>query len=116
MKNVILRSKIGINFSKNFNARPPVLQVKGRMAEVIAGKTLLVTEYAPGLERHFKIDNEIICFKSPDEAFKKITFLLKNENVMNKIADNGYKRFLKDHDTRVRLKQILDFVNEKSLC
>ena len=115
MKNIISRSKIGINFSKNFNSKPPVLQVKGRMAEVVAGNALLVTEYAPDLERHFKIDNEIICFKSPNEAAKKIKFLLNNQAVLNKIRQNGYKRFLKDHDTKVRLKQIMEFVSENSL-
>jgi len=115
MKNVISRSKIGINFSKNYNSHPPVLQVKGRMAEVVAGNALLLTEYTPGIEEHFKIDKEIVVFKSPDEAYKKIQFLLKNNNILETIKNNGYKRFIKDHDTQVRLKQILEFVNAKSI-
>ena len=116
MKDVISRSKIGINFSKNYNGVPPVLQMKGRMAEVVAGNTLLLTEYAPGLETHFKIDKEIVVFKTPDEAYKKIKFLLSNQGVYDNIRNSGYNRFLKDHDTQVRLTQILEFaVNGKSL-
>ena len=60
----IAESKIGINFSKNYNANPPVLQMKGRMVEVPAANALLFTEYAPGLEEHFIIDKEVITFKS----------------------------------------------------
>jgi len=57
----------------------------------------------------------LIVFKSPDEAYKKIQFLLKNNNILETIKNNGYKRFIKDHDTQVRLKQILEFVNAKSI-
>lgn len=115
MREVISRSKIGINFSKNYNAKPPALQVKGRMAEVVAGGALLVTEYTPDLEEHFKIDNEIVCFESPNEAYKKIKFLLENNQVAKKIANNGWNRFITEHESSARLSKILDFVNDNSI-
>jgi len=104
----IAESKIGINFSKNYNANPPVLQMKGRMVEVPAANALLFTEYAPGLEEHFIIDKEVITFKSSYEMFKKADFLLKNPKIIEEVANNGHKRFLKDHESMVRLTSAIN--------
>ena len=107
MLETLCGSKIGINFSKNYNGRPPVLQMKGRMVEVPAANSLLLTEYAPGIEEHFVIDQEIVTFKSPDEMVKKAQFLLSKPNIVNSIAKKGHQRFIKDHDSVVRLEGII---------
>ena len=100
-------SRIGINFSKNHNAHPPVLQMKGRMVEVPAANSLLLTEYAPGLETHFEIDKEAITFSTANEMLKKINFLLKNPKIIERISNDGHKRFIKDHESKVRLERVL---------
>jgi len=105
-------SRIGINFSKNYNGRPPVLQMKGRMAEVPAANSLLLTEYAPGLEAHFEIDKEIVTFKTADEALKKASFLIKKPKIIEQISNNGHRRFLKDHESKVRLERTLKQIME----
>ena len=110
MLTALCESRIGINFSKNYNGSPPVLQMKGRMAEVPAANSLLLTEYAPGLEEHFIIDEEIITFSSTDEMAKKAKFLLSRPSLTAAIARRGHQRFLKSHDSKVRLKEILDRV------
>jgi len=110
MLSLISESKLGINFSKNYNARPPVLQMKGRMVEIPAANALLFTEYAPGIENHFEIDKEIITFKTADEMLKKVNFLLKKPKLIEKITQNGYRRFIKDHDSKVRLASILESI------
>lgn len=107
MLRLICNSWIGINFSKNYNARPPVLQMKGRMVEIPAGNTLLLTEYAPGIEEHFAIDKEIITFKTADEMLKKASYLLKKPKLVQKIAEKGHQRFLHDHASKVRLSQTI---------
>ena len=84
--------------------------MKGRMAEVPAANSLLLTEYAPGLEEHFIIDEEIITFSSTDEMVKKAKFLLSKPDLTAAIARRGHQRFLKSHDSKVRLKEILDRV------
>ena len=81
--------------------------MKGRMVEIPAGTTLLFTEYAPGLENHFKIDKEVITFQTADEMLKKATFLLKNPKIVEKLTENGYKRYKKDHNSKVRLENII---------
>jgi len=108
----IADSRIGINFSKNHNGRPAALQMKGRMVEVPAAKSLLLTEYAPGLEEHFVIDKEVITFRSADEMYKKAKFLLKHPGLVKKITDSGHKRFLRDHESTVRLTDIINKIIE----
>ena len=82
--------------------------MKGRMVEVPAANSLLLTEYAPGLEEHFVIDEEIITFSSTDELAKKAEYLLSKPKMTAAIARKGHQRFLKNHDSKVRLSQIID--------
>ena len=103
------RSKIGLNLSRNVIG---TTQMKLRMFEVLAGSGLLMTEYHEGIEEFFEIDKEIITFKSIDELTKKTNFLLKNPRLVERIADAGHKRFLKEHDSKIRLKQILKEIAE----
>ena len=107
MLRMIAESKIGINFSKNYNGRPPVLQMKARMVEVPAAGSLLLTEYAPGLEHHYEINKEIITFKTAGEMLKKASLLLKNPKIVEKITENGFKRCVKDHGSKKRLGDII---------
>ena len=108
----LAEARIGINFSKNFNGLHPVLQLKGRMFEVPGAKSLLLTEYAPGLEYHYDIDKDIITFESPQEMYEKTKKLLENPGAAEIIAMNGYNRFMRDHESHVRLKNVLEEINK----
>tara|TARA_R110002126_G_scaffold125957_7_gene268198 strand:- start:1848 stop:2771 length:924 start_codon:yes stop_codon:yes gene_type:complete len=99
-------SLIGLNFSKNAANMQP--QMKGRMFEIVASKSLLVTEYVPGIEDYFILDKEIVCFKNETELISKIKYLLKNTNVAQKLADSGHTRFCEDHQSRVRLSRTIE--------
>ena len=101
------RSKIGINLSINDNDPQRKTQMKQRMFEIPAGAGLLLTEYHEDIQRFFEIDKEIITFKTIDEFKKKCEFLLNNPKLVKKIADNGYKRFIRDHDSKIRLQEII---------
>jgi spore maturation protein CgeB len=102
----------GINFSKNSNNNIP--QMKARIFEIPACGGLLITEYNKSLENVYVIDKEIITFSNTDELVMKTKYLLKNPELMNKIALKGKERFLKDHQSSVRLektlKEIFSFV------
>jgi len=112
MNRTIAETKIGINFSKNFNGKPPKTQMKGRMFEIPAAGTLLLTEYHKDLEPHFEIDKEIVCFKGPNELLAKLKYLLKSDKIVEKIAENGHNRFMKDHESTVRLKKVIAEIME----
>jgi len=107
MLKTLAQSRIGINFSKNHNGAEPTLQMKGRMFEVPAARSLLFTEYAPGLERYYEIDKEIITYSSPKEMLYKIKTLLSRAEVVEMVTQNGYKRFIEEHESKIRLEQVL---------
>jgi spore maturation protein CgeB len=104
---VISSSKISLNFSKNPHNNET--QMKARLFEVPALKTLLVTEYHPGIEEYYT-DKEIVTFKTSEEMVKKVKGLLQNPNIISKMTENGYQRFLKDHTSHKRLQEVLDVV------
>tara|TARA_R110000824_G_scaffold83327_8_gene208546 strand:- start:209 stop:1132 length:924 start_codon:yes stop_codon:yes gene_type:complete len=100
------RSYGGLNFTKNKGKT----QMKARIFEVTACSTMLLTEYADGIEEYYVPDREIITFKSGAELVGKAKFLIKNPKVGEKIATAGYKRFLKNHQSKVRLSKTLESI------
>jgi spore maturation protein CgeB len=101
------RSKIGINLSVNANDPEKKTQMKLRPFELAAAGATILTEYHPGIEDFFEIDKEILVFDSIEDFENKINYLKDNPDKAKEIASNGRKRFLKDHESKVRLKSIL---------
>ena len=106
--NAHANSKIGINLSTNDNDPSGATQMKQRIFEVPAGRGVLITEYHSGIEEYYEIDKEIITFKTRPEFITKADFLSKNPAVTKKISEAGHRRFLKDHDSTVRLARVLE--------
>ena len=106
------RSKIGLNLSKNDNDMENKTQMKQRIFEIPAGGGLLLTEHHEGIEEFFAIDKEIVTFKTIEELKKKAELLLKRPKLLEKISSNGHKRFLKEHDSKVRLAKVLEDINK----
>ena len=105
-------TKIGINLSVNDNDTEGKTQMKQRMFEVPAGGGMLLTQYHEGVEDYFEIDKEIITFRSSDEFSQKAKFLTMNPKISRAIAENGYKRFIKEHDSAIRLQQTLQEIGK----
>ena len=105
-------SKIGLNLTVNDNDLEKKPQMKLRIFEVVAGKSLLLTEHAEDLEDYFEIGKEIETFSTIQEAKDKINFYLKNDSAREKITNAGYARFLKEHTSKIRLKNILEQINK----
>ena len=115
---IYCRSIIGVNLS--FNANDPELktQMKQRIFEIPAGGGLLVTQAHDGLEEFFIDDShpmpEIVTFETAGEFVAKAQYLLEHPHVAKKIAENGHKRFLAEHDSKVRLKNTLEQIETLS--
>tara|TARA_R100000664_G_scaffold33713_2_gene51657 strand:- start:2612 stop:3535 length:924 start_codon:yes stop_codon:yes gene_type:complete len=106
-------AKIGISFSKNYNGHPPTRQMKGRIFEVPAAHTLLLTEDTPGIEEAYTVNKEIIMFDGPKEMFQKAKYLLDHPHILQRIATKGYDRFMKEHESHVRLERVLEEIGKK---
>ena len=108
------RSKIGVNLSLNSNDPEGKTQMKQRVFELAAAKCTVLTEYHSGVESFFEVDKEIVTFSSPQEFTEKANYLLANPKKASKIAERGHARFLKDHESKVRLKFILEEILDGS--
>ena len=112
MVKILSESKIGLNFSKNYNGIPAKTQMKLRPFEIAAAKnTLVLSEYHSGLEYFFKPNKEIVCFENADEMLKKIMALLSHEKLRKEIALSGNKKFNNHHSSHVRMRQIIEKIN-----
>jgi len=101
------RSKIGINFSTNDNDQFQQTEIKQRIFEITAGGGLLLTQHHDGIENFFEIDKEIFTFRDTEELSEKSKVLLKNPQLVESTAAAGHKRFLAEHDSKVRLANLL---------
>jgi spore maturation protein CgeB len=87
--------------------------MKLRMFEVPAAGGLLLTQHHDGIEQFYEIDKEIITFKNSYEYNEKLKFLLRNENIVKKISQNGYSRFLREHESKKRLSSLINQIYGK---
>ncbi|MEQ9667665.1 MAG: glycosyltransferase [Coleofasciculus sp. G2-EDA-02] len=66
-----------------------------RTFEIPATETLMLSERSQELLKLFKEDREAIYFSSPDELNQKVEYLLQNPNLIQSIAEAGYKKALR---------------------
>jgi len=97
-------SKINLNFSESYNQQYGP-QIKNRLFEVCMAGGFLLCEYTPGIEDYFIIDNEIVCFKSIDEAILKIKYYLNHEVERKLIAHRGWERAQADYTQTANLNK-----------
>ncbi len=77
-----------------------------RMYEVTGVGTCLLTDYKKDINNYFEPDYEIVTYKSKEEALEKVIFLLDNPEKREKIALNGQKRTLRDHNLKQKIEEI----------
>lgn len=87
---IINQSRINLNFSKTMLKGKRDTQVKGRIFEIPACKSFLLTEYFEGIEDYFKKYKQL-CFNNKKQLLEKIEYYLKNEKKREKIAQEVYK-------------------------
>ena len=106
-------SKLSINLSVNNNDPDKKTQMKQRLFEVPAGAGMLVTEYHEGIEEYFEIDKEIVAFSTIKEFREKMNFFKRKPQIIEKIAMAGHQRFLKEHDSQIRMRKVIKEIMEK---
>tara|TARA_Y100000034_G_scaffold20722_2_gene23730 strand:- start:2038 stop:3714 length:1677 start_codon:yes stop_codon:yes gene_type:complete len=106
---VINQTKINLALSKNTLG---VLHFKGRVFELPACKSFTLVDYFSGYMKFFKKDKEIVMFKNENDLLEKINYYLKNEKEREKIADNSYKKIIKNHNILVTFKKMFKKIME----
>jgi glycosyltransferase involved in cell wall biosynthesis len=82
-----------------------------RLTEATGAGTCLVTDWKPNLHEFFKIDEEIIAFKTPAEAIDKIKYLLNHEDKRKAIAEAGHRRTIQDHTFEKGILSVMEAID-----
>lgn len=85
-------------------------QVKGRHFEITACGGFQLSYYVEGLERCYRIGEEIALYASPDELVEKICYCLKHEGEREAIAQRGHERTLAEHTMEQRFHQLFEHI------
>jgi hypothetical protein len=89
---------------------------KGRVIEAGMNKGFVLSEYDSDT-KYFWRNNEVSFFYNKSDMLKKINYYLKNKNTRNLIANNIYKKCIKNHITincyNSLLKKILKSFDKK---
>lgn len=107
---VINQSRINICFTKNYAGVTHVIQ---KFFETAACKVFMLTEHSPRYSELFKDKKELVMFKTKEELLSKINYYLKHENQREKIADNAYKRIIKDFSKNSEFKRLFGYIFKK---
>ena len=105
---IMQQSVISLNFANSKGEN----QIKARTFEVPGAGGFLLTEYTTGIEKFYKIDEEITIYKNSKELAQKINYYLSHPEERDRITISGFKRTAKDHLYDHRMKQILAFLSD----
>ena len=83
-----------------------------RTFETTGCGTFLLTKHTPGLEKLFKIGEEIVTYDDINDIEEKVKYYLNNESERIKIENAGYERAKKDHTYDERAKFLMKIINE----
>jgi len=82
-----------------------------RLFEATGVGTLLITDWKTNLEEMFKIDREVVAYRTPQECAEKIRYYLQREDERQSIAKAGQKRTLEEHTYDRRMEELVDLVH-----
>ena len=71
----------------------------------------LLTDYKPDIEDLFLVDEEVVTFKTADEALEKANYLLEHPKEAQKIGQAGQRRTIKDHTAEKQVKKLVNLLN-----
>jgi spore maturation protein CgeB len=81
-----------------------------RLFELPANGVMQISDGGRYLDEYFKVGDEIVRYENADELIDRIKYYLANDSERKRIALNGYRRAMKDHRIKARLRQAGELV------
>ena len=95
-------SKINLNPTlKNISSGIPL-----RALDVMGCKGFLLTNYQPEIQEYFKDGEELVIYKSMEEAVDKASYYLSHDDERRRIALNGYNKIREEFCYEKRIKKM----------
>lgn len=83
-----------------------VEQLKARHFEINGCGAFQLSYYIEGLEHYYEIGKEIGIYSDPDDLVEKVRMYLKDESLMDAMAQAGYRRTLDEHTFAHRFEAV----------
>lgn len=83
-----------------------VEQIKARHFEISSCGAFQLSYYVEGLERAYRIGEEIGVYADPDDMIEKVRYYLANDELRESMAGAAYQRTIKDHTFHQRFNQV----------
>ena len=107
MRQVYSQSKIVVNIDRNPESTIPTNLRAFEAAQVGA---FLLTDCKPQLKHVFKLNQEIVCFKSPTDLRRQVDYYLAHPQARRQVAKSMFARVKKDHTYQKRLNQLFQTI------
>lgn len=78
-----------------------------RVFDVPATGAFLLTDYSPELEQHYRVGEEIACYRDVEELRDKARYYLAHDDERSRIAARGYERALTLPTIRDRMVDLI---------
>ena len=106
MPKVFHQSKINLNFTiRNIRSGIPL-----RVWDVLGSGGFLLTNFQAELPMYFENGKDLVYFESTDDMCRKAEYYLVHDDERNAIAMSGYEKVKKYHSYNLRIKEILEIV------
>lgn len=81
-----------------------------RLLEGIGCGCFVLNEYVSGIEKHFVLDQEIVCFRTADELVQKINYYLAHDDERQAIAKRGQAKVFANYNWEQHGKNFAEFM------
>jgi spore maturation protein CgeB len=103
--------KVALNITNWDPAR--YVALNQRVFDVPASGAFLLTDYSPELEQHYRIGEEIVCYRDADDLREKARYYLAHDAERRAIAARGYQRALTLPTIRDRMRELIAKVESR---
>ena len=107
---IYLSSKIVLNIHHPHS----IEGLNTRTFDIPACGAFEMVDYKKNVEKHFKIDKEIVTFENINELKSKIDFYLKNDDFRKTISECGQQRVLSEHTWVHRAMNVINTLKESN--
>ena len=111
LKHLLNRAGLFINVQQD-HYLPMQTLVNMSVTMAMACGCCVIAEYVREIDSAFRIGEEILVWRTPEELKKQIDFCLANPGKSREIAEAGRQRCIRDHGMERRAREILRLVKE----
>lgn len=87
-------------------SKKSVEQLKARHFEINACRAFQLSYYVDGLERCYRLGEEMAIYLDPDDLVEKVRYYLDDDALRNRMADAAYERTMSEHTYAKRFARV----------